>query len=74
MNNKGVLIRSWEDQSLATKWLQWLRPAALHHSWSIWRQNAQTRRQLRLLPEHLYRDIGLTNHEVRQESNKWFWQ
>ncbi|WP_428239973.1 DUF1127 domain-containing protein [Gynuella sp.] len=74
MNNKGILLRSWGSQFLGGPGLQRLRPAVLRHYWLTWRQNAQTRRQLRHLPAYLYQDIGLTNQDVRQESKKWFWQ
>ena len=39
-----------------------------------WRRNARTRQHLAHLPAHLYQDIGLTDHQIRREIQKKFWQ
>lgn len=39
-----------------------------------WRRNAKTRKHLANLPPHLYQDIGLTEHQIRHEIQKKFWQ
>ncbi len=37
-------------------------------------RNYRTRRHLSELPEHLWSDIGLEEHEVRNEIRKPFWR
>lgn len=39
-----------------------------------WRRRASTRRQLKQLPPHLYRDVGLRPTQVQREVNLFFWQ
>ncbi|CAH0541218.1 DUF1127 domain-containing protein [Vibrio marisflavi] len=39
----------------------------------IWHRNYRTRQQLSELPEHLYKDVGLTKDQVNQELNRHFW-
>ena len=38
------------------------------------RQNRKTRKHLADLPEHLLRDIGLTQTQAQQEARKAFWE
>ncbi|PTY35977.1 hypothetical protein BGP77_01235 [Saccharospirillum sp. MSK14-1] len=38
-----------------------------------WKQRTQTRRQLKQLPAHLYRDVGLLPHQVQREVRRPFW-
>ncbi|EEX38804.1 hypothetical protein VFA_000103 [Vibrio furnissii CIP 102972] len=39
-----------------------------------WRHNYRTRRQLRELPPHLLKDLGLEQDQVQAEANKYFWR
>lgn len=39
-----------------------------------WRQNYRTRRQLRDLPPHLWKDLGLEREQIEAEVNKSFWR
>ncbi|MBY7816472.1 DUF1127 domain-containing protein [Vibrio fluvialis] len=39
-----------------------------------WRQNYRTRRQLRDLPLHLWKDLGLEREQIEAEVNKSFWR
>lgn len=41
---------------------------------AAWSKRARTRRQLRHLPPHLLRDIGLTSEQADQETEKPFWR
>lgn len=47
------------------KWIQTLR---------TWRQNQRTRYYLSDMPEHLLKDIGLTESDRQEEIKKHFWQ
>lgn len=38
------------------------------------RQNAKTRKHLADLPEHLLKDVGLTQHQAEREARKAFWE
>ncbi|MFH4617582.1 DUF1127 domain-containing protein [Vibrio furnissii] len=40
----------------------------------LWRHNYRTRRQLRELPPHLLKDLGLEQDQVQAEANKYFWR
>jgi uncharacterized protein YjiS (DUF1127 family) len=42
---------------------------SLHRMFGAWRQ----RRQLGRLPDHLRRDIGLTDHDVAREATRPVW-
>ncbi|EKO3476555.1 DUF1127 domain-containing protein [Vibrio fluvialis] len=39
-----------------------------------WRQNYRTRRQLRDLPPHQWKDLGLEREQIEAEVNKSFWR
>lgn len=39
-----------------------------------WSQRARARRQLADLPDHLRRDIGLTDEQIAREAGKPFWR
>lgn len=39
-----------------------------------WRMNRNTRRALGDLPDHLYRDIGVTKTQAEIEAEKPFWR
>lgn len=39
-----------------------------------WRQNYRTRRQLRDLPPHLWKDLGFEREQIEAEVNKSFWR
>ena len=41
---------------------------------STWRERAIQRKQLKQLPVHLLKDIGLTPMQAEQEAAKPFWQ
>lgn len=41
---------------------------------AVWRQRAETRRQLASLDPRLLQDIGLTKAQAQQESAKPFWK
>jgi|ABEF01.1.fsa_nt_gi uncharacterized protein YjiS (DUF1127 family) len=40
----------------------------------LWQQRHRTRLQLKQLPPHLLRDIGLSEDDARIERNKPFWR
>ena len=40
----------------------------------IWNHRVRVRRQLALLDDHLVQDIGWTPSQIRQETQKPFWQ
>lgn len=39
-----------------------------------WQERAQTRHALRLMDEHMLRDMGVTRADVEQEAAKPFWR
>jgi uncharacterized protein YjiS (DUF1127 family) len=39
----------------------------------VWQRRAEERQQLRNMPEHMRRDIGLTAEQCRDEAGKPFW-
>ncbi|NIY72904.1 DUF1127 domain-containing protein [Marivivens donghaensis] len=41
---------------------------------ATWDQRRTTRKHLRDLPDHLYRDIGLTRDSADLEASKFFWR
>lgn len=51
--------------------LRWYQLSALI---SQWQQRAQQRRELERLPEHLLKDIGLTQEARLSEISKPFWR
>jgi uncharacterized protein YjiS (DUF1127 family) len=40
----------------------------------VWRHRHATRQELRDLPPHMLRDIGLTPDDARREADKPFWR
>jgi len=56
------------------------RDAAVRALWvlddalGVWRHRHVTRRELRGLPPHMLRDIGLTPEDARREADKPFWR
>lgn len=40
----------------------------------VWRHRHVTRQELRDLPPHMLRDIGLTPDDARREADKPFWR
>lgn len=40
----------------------------------VWYRRYRERRALAALPDHLLKDIGLSDADVWAESRKWFWQ
>lgn len=40
----------------------------------LWKQRHHTRIQLKYLPPHLLRDVGLTEDDARIETDKPFWR
>lgn len=40
----------------------------------LYRQNVRTRKHLADLPEHLLKDVGLTQHQAELEARKAFWE
>ncbi|MEP1538369.1 MAG: DUF1127 domain-containing protein [Paracoccaceae bacterium] len=38
-----------------------------------WQETRRTRRALSALDDHILKDIGLTQHQARQESQRCFW-
>lgn len=75
MMRKTQLIGQWRGTAQSSRSLN-IRLYAVGLLFWIqkWRHNAKTRKQLAALPEYLLRDIGLSEHQVRQEVQKKFWQ
>lgn len=64
-------------ESLVDRSTQAARPdfgAAIKAIVRRWMSRVVTRRQLKQLPSHLYRDIGLRPDQVHHEVNRPFWQ
>ena len=57
-NRENVL--SWPLGSAQHRVSSWLK------QWRVWQQQAKTRRCLSQLPDHLLRDIGLHQTDLRQ--------
>jgi len=41
---------------------------------TYWMERSRTRRQLRMLEDHVLEDIGITRERAMAESAKYFWQ
>ena len=52
--------------------LDWLR--AVLGTVALWHQRARQRRQLSVLEDRLYSDIGVTAGDAHRESQKPFWR
>jgi len=39
-----------------------------------WRNNSAVRKELQRLPKAILQDIGLTEFDVYQEAQRWFWE
>ncbi|MFG1496314.1 DUF1127 domain-containing protein [Saccharospirillum sp. HFRX-1] len=75
MSTQTTLNNSLAMRSTKVGWVFWKgRLARMQALLRFWQRRIKTRRQLKRLPTHLYRDVGLKPHEVQQEVHRSFWQ
>lgn len=48
--------------------------ATVKDIFKTWARRSNDRRLLAMMNERMLKDIGLSNHEVQAEVNKYFWQ
>lgn len=75
MSTQTTLHNSLATRSTEAGLISWKsRLAAVQALLRRWQRRLTTRRQLKRLPRHLYRDVGLLPPEVQREVNRHFWR
>ena len=75
MSTQTPLYNSLTTRPTQTSRISWKgRLATVQALLRRWQRRLITRRQLKQLPAHLYRDIGLLPHEVQREMKRHFWR
>jgi uncharacterized protein YjiS (DUF1127 family) len=66
----GRIERPWPSAEAALR----RRLKHLRHTAWLWHERARQRRHLRILSDHMLRDLGLSRTDLQAEAAKPFWR